>query len=91
METSYTERLNRNAGKSVIIDKINDISNLMHRDTLKGGANIVELNSEVFNNLGTIPTSHLTNRYKVKINDVLSNDTINVYFFGKLKGVVTLF
>ena len=88
MHTTYKETINSKVSQMVLFDRINDISNLMHRDTLKGGANIVEMTSGRFNSLENLIVKFIASRYKIMINDELSSDTVTVYFNDELKGEI---
>lgn len=86
----YEKNVNKEMAPYVLYEEINKISNLLHRDTLEGGADTIEINEDLYNGLDSILKQGLSQRYEIAFNKFLEGNIFLIKAKNEIKGLVKL-
>jgi hypothetical protein len=87
---TYVENWNSHVSQWSLMDKINQISNYIHRDTLLGGAKTVIMTQELHDSLALPVINNIQNRYNgISIDNDLG-DKVIVKFDELIQGEVRI-
>jgi hypothetical protein len=81
----YTTTYNSKASIQVLENEIHKMSNLIHRDTLKGGADTVRVNLDTYFKYIVPIVDHIHPRYTIISNQETEMDVVFVEFSDEIK------
>ena len=76
----YCDTYDTKINNSVLEDKINKISNFIHRDTLRGGADVIRVNMETFFRCILPIVDKLKKRYVIECDETVKNRSVLVIY-----------